>query len=401
MRPALSLSLLLFLSVGCSTGPRHPNSVRIEYLKEGNGSSSPSYKLTILGNGRVRYDGFQGVGVPGTQEYDLPRANVMALLDVLRDGYFFSMPERVPGIVFDCAVIRIRYSDEHRQKTVVDNCREDFRQDAHRHSPAEAARKGELGLWGLSREIDRLARAQRLIHPALTEYALLISEGWNVNTSGEFNWTAIDYAASRRDSTSMAFLLQHGAMASDKSLGIAATLDDQPSIRMLLGSRAISHNGVNRAAVVSARSRDTTALELMLTAGADPNGDPHSGIPIFEAVRSASGAAINILSKHGADVNARDEQGQTPLMVAATGYDSGIVTQLVRLGAQVDARDRDGKTALLRASEHCYYWTMQPLLESGADPQVIDLRKPINCGASASKVQWVTSLLKATTRQVH
>jgi ankyrin repeat protein len=404
MSGRLSASLLLFFCIGCSIKPQDLNRVRIDYSME-YGWGAGGYKLTILGNGRVRYEGDRSVGVPGVQVYVLPPSRITAIVNALNTGDFFSLPETVPTFVMDCSVIRVRYSDAHYHKLVIDNCREQIPKHKVR-SLAEAlkAKDMEPGLWQLSAELDRLAEVQRFVHSTLSDYALLEAEGWNVNTSGKSGWTALDSAVSRRDSISTAFLLEHGAVPSETALIEAAASDDQESLKMLLRASGVSRNGLTRAAVYSARSRKPAALELLLAAGANPNGDSSPGIAIFEAVRYASGAAIDILVKHGADVNARDGQGNTPLIVAAQRYDSGIVAQLIRLGAKIDERDPQGNTALMDAVSRCYYWTMIPLLESGAVLHARDvsghpLMDPRFCGpAGSEKAQRTANLLKKAVK---
>jgi len=413
MRSALA-ALVLLLFLACSSTPQKPSDIRIDYSMNENGSGAPSYRLTILGNGRVRYEGFHNVGVPGVREYVISQESVGTIVDVLNDGYFFSMPEKVPGIVFDCPVIRIRYSDGHRNNTVIDNCRQEYfrvaqlHEGVHAHSPAfrddwaKAAKNGQVGLWQISHKIEHLAGAERFVHSNLSDYGLLVTEGWNVNTSTTWGWTALDHAVGRRDYLSATFLLEHGATASDEALVTAALVDDIRCLKLLLKTGHASQVGLNRAATLAARSHDPTALNLLLATGANANADGAWGRPLFEAVRYASGAAIEILVKHGADVNARDTQGNTPLTVAAVGYDSGIVNQLIRLGAQIDARDRSGKTALANAYDRCYYWTMLPLVQAGAALEGIDPQhSPRSCGTvfGDEKAQQVSRLLKMIVAQ--
>jgi ankyrin repeat protein len=401
----LSASLLLFFCIGCSIKPQDLNRVRIDYSMV-YGWGAGAYKLTILGNGRVRYEGYRSVGVPGVQEYLIPRSRVFAIVNALNTVDFFSLPETVPTFVMDCSVIRIRYSDAHHHKLVIDNCREETPKHRYRRSLADALRAKDMepGLWHLSAELDRLADAQRFIHSTLTDYALLASEGWDVNTSDASGWTALAYAVARRDYISTSFLLEHGAVVSKDALRDATVTNDPRPLKMLLATSKIPSSALNSAAISSVRDRNTAVLELLLAAGANPNGDPSSGIPIFDAVRSTSGAAIDILVKHGADVNAKDEQGNTPLIVAAGGSDSGIVAQLIRLGAKIDARDRQGNTALMVAARFCNYWTIIPLLESGAVLHASDVSgRPLMdagfCGpAGSEKAQRTAELLKTAVK---
>ena len=67
---------------------------------------------------------------------------------------------------------------------------------------------------------------------------------------------------------------------------------------------------------------------------------------------SSSGRLLTIaklVKEYGADVNARDASGQTALHVAAGRGESEAVRILCRLGGQVNARDNDGLTPVERA----------------------------------------------------
>lgn len=389
MRSSLAAIALIFC-FACSSEPRKITDVRIDYSIDENGSGSPSYHLSIRGNGRVRYEGSHNIGVPGVQEYVIPQETVRAIIEALDDARFFSMPEKSSGIVFDCPVISIRYSDGRRKKLVIDN--------------GWAAVTGHIGLWQLSRRIEQLSGAERLVHSNLSDYVLLVAQGWNVNTSAKWGWTALDHAVGHSDYLSAEFLIEHGATASQEAIVTAAVLHDEKCLKLLLRSRRFSQLELTRAATYAAGSHDPTALNLLLAAGANPNGDRAWGTtPLFEAVGNASGVAIDILVNHGADVNARDVQGNTPLIVAAVGYDSGIVRQLIELGAKIEAQDRNGKTALANAYDRCYYWTMIPLLQAGAvlkkvAPQPGSLPCVLNGDEKAQRAAKLLSMVMAKQR---
>jgi hypothetical protein len=55
------------------------------------------------------------------------------------------------------------------------------------------------------------------------------------------------------------------------------------------------------------------------------------------------------LIEAGADVNAKDDEGLTPLMIAAHYSTPEMVTLLIDAGADVNAKDDDGQTPLMYA----------------------------------------------------
>lgn len=76
------------------------------------------------------------------------------------------------------------------------------------------------------------------------------------------------------------------------------------------------------------------------------------------------------LAKHGADVNAVDEFGNTALMIAASDNDLETTKCLVKLGAktEIQNRKRQGQTALHLAVSKGHVQIVRCLLENGADP---------------------------------
>lgn len=87
-----------------------------------------------------------------------------------------------------------------------------------------------------------------------------------------------------------------------------------------------------------------------------------------------------LLIAHGADVNAADQGGTTPLIACAPDHDypvnaeAELVRLLINKGANVNAADTDGWTALLGAAFYGDLEFVQLLTAAGADVVHADSR---------------------------
>lgn len=87
---------------------------------------------------------------------------------------------------------------------------------------------------------------------------------------------------------------------------------------------------------------------------------------------------IRFLHERGANVNARNNKGETPLVVASNlGWVEGVEL-LVSLGARVDEANGTGETPLIAATHRRDAAMARILLKAGADP-----RRNDNSGRSA------------------
>lgn len=113
---------------------------------------------------------------------------------------------------------------------------------------------------------------------------------------------------------------------------------------------------------LNAALKNGASLEIindMLNSGADVN-EPGEGnscwTPIWIAVLCDTNPdmieIIASLSKAGADVNAKNDDGNTPLIYAACWGHVRQISALIKAGADVNIKDRNGKTALEIAQEN-------------------------------------------------
>ncbi len=120
-------------------------------------------------------------------------------------------------------------------------------------------------------------------------------------------------------------------------------------------------------------SPEVTAHELryLLARGADPNCHTRRGwTPLMVVIDNYAGAEpIKVLLSHGANVNLRDDEGETALMKLYKDKLFGRADQqcaelLLRAGAKVNLRNRHGETALILGAAD----DDEPDAEKPADP---------------------------------
>ena len=95
---------------------------------------------------------------------------------------------------------------------------------------------------------------------------------------------------------------------------------------------------------------DFVRVRQLLTEGADPDARDDDGrTPLFSAVLGGSLGLVGLLLEAGCDVNARDNDGWTALHFAAQEHLPDVVRVLLGRGADPNARDEDGASPLWRA----------------------------------------------------
>jgi hypothetical protein len=129
----------------------------------------------------------------------------------------------------------------------------------------------------------------------------------------------------------------------DPQLAAAVEAQDPETAHHLLeaGARHPSRDFVD----VAAYTGDPRLVRAALASGDSPAGHPGDWTPLTDAVHSGNPAPVRLLIDAGADVNARDRYGITPLMWACVGLDAESVQELLRAGAAVNLTDPRGRTA--------------------------------------------------------
>lgn len=121
--------------------------------------------------------------------------------------------------------------------------------------------------------------------------------------------------------------------------------------------------------------------------------------PLHRAVERAMKPLVQVLVSAGASQRARSQNGETPLHYAALHADPEYAELLLRAGADARARNDDGESVLMWAALTGNQRTAQALLDAGADADVADLRgnRPLHAAADGG-FEALVRLLAARSR---
>ena len=137
---------------------------------------------------------------------------------------------------------------------------------------------------------------------------------------------------------------------------------------------------------------------LLLKHGADVNARIDNGwTPLYTAVSYGTVDVARVLLEHGANVGAEDDRGRTPMHYAVEYKRAAkVVPVLLEHGANVDAKDNIGKTPLHLAAQYNMLEVMDVLLEHGADIGAEDNegRTPMHDAVEHGMVEVVRVLLE-------
>jgi len=171
---------------------------------------------------------------------------------------------------------------------------------------------------------------------------LLLEAGATPNSTNEADETPLMMAIQSGHNHLLTLLLDHGADVSlrarfrgSTAVHLAASREDLSALKILLARKADvnSRDEFGNTPLSVAAAKDSEVLQLLLDSGADVNSTNKAGGTPLMSAISSQ-RNLKLLLEHGANVNARDNNGWTVLEFALLEGCPDIINLLTRAGAK-------------------------------------------------------------------
>jgi ankyrin repeat protein len=93
-------------------------------------------------------------------------------------------------------------------------------------------------------------------------------------------------------------------------------------------------------------------------------------LQLLQATQRGDREAVLKLLQQGADINVRDAQGRTPVMIATYQHNTDMVRTLLQAGAGVNIRDNNKENPLLHAAAQGWLDILRLAIEAHADTRL-------------------------------
>ncbi len=392
-----------------------PSGIVIALARTGCFGTCPSYRVELRGNGEVQYVGSGSVVVPGRHRWRIDPAKIAPLLELFRRADYFRLDGFYEYPVTDLPTYTTRLSIGDRHKFVLnyggslgeavattrtEGADPDMPPVVMEIEDAIDEVSGVLSFVGGDENTVPRLRAERwnfrsraagdglrlLLTDCKTSVAReFIAAGAPVNVVGKgFEvGSPISLAAYCDDIELVKLMIQRGALERRQDarsfLWSAANSGNAELVTLALkhfgDARVRGEEGytlLHGAAGSYANEDDANAknfdsvkvIDLLVAAGADPNARDDDGrTPLFEANEPE---VVQALVRNGADPKVRDKYGRTPLF---DEYFASTKAALIAAGVDVNARSDLGRTALFQQRTED---AIKVLLDAGADLEITD-----------------------------
>lgn len=168
----------------------------------------------------------------------------------------------------------------------------------------------------------------------------------------EFHFSCDVFLKTKRFKTLLLSLRSFSLLS--RTLIAACTDNDVNAVRRLL----VEGNNLNDtddgdsllSLACSAGYYELAQVLLAMSAQVEDRGQKNDCTPLMEAASAGHVEIIELLIRHGADVNAQSSTGNTPLMYACAGGHVEAVKVLLAHGANVEDHNENGHTPLMESA---------------------------------------------------
>ncbi|RDW85418.1 hypothetical protein BP5796_03743 [Coleophoma crateriformis] len=210
---------------------------------------------------------------------------------------------------------------------------------------------------------------------------LLLTKGAKIERRHPYSMeTPLMEAIRLKSHTIVDMLLQRGADSQATNrygqtpLEIACGVGDKRTVDLILGAGKASNKQypgfMSMPLILATKSNHSEIVDMLIQSGADIEAKDMDGqTSLHIASGSANNRVVEVLLRNGANIEAKEPgQSRTPLHCAAEYGNAAVVSLLISKGAIVDVPEyKSGKTALHLASENGHDAVVDLLIRTGAD----------------------------------
>lgn len=165
-------------------------------------------------------------------------------------------------------------------------------------------------------------------------------------------------------------------------------------------TRVVAENGRPMILDAALRGQSDVILKLISNGADIAARDAEGNTALALAAAAGQVEAMNVVLSSGASADTKNKAGETPLMLAAAKGHAAVVARLLEAGEGVTAVSPSGADALSAAVRGCHGPVIQALISHGADPKEVlnDGTSLLMLGAASCDAPIVQLLLNGGPR---